>query len=331
MATDASPRARVLFFVKLALGIALLAYLLIARGAWRDVLEQLQQARLVYLPPFLAITVVLIGLSCVKWQLFLGERGIRVGMVRLFGLYLIGRFFNNFLPSMFGGDLVRAYVLGRQISSQSQSMASVFLERLTGMVALVSLAVGAWLLHPTLRGEPVVAASIAVIGGGCAALLILLWKPALATWMLRPVRRLFPARRLGPKLKRLHENIVFFKDRPRLVGKAMAYSYAFHLCTAVNVYLACLLLDVPATLGQLVVITPIILVISSLPLTPNSIGVWEWAFSVYLTSMGAQPEQGLAVALVLRAKTLLVSLVGGLLFLIEGAPAGASEAGAERS
>jgi hypothetical protein len=322
-------RKRVLFIGKLTLGAALLAVLLVAGGAWRDVLGQLQQARLVYLGPFLAMTFVLIGISCAKWQLFLSERGVEIGLVRLFGIYLIGRFFNNFLPSMFGGDLVRAYVLGRQIGSQTQSMASVLLERLTGLVALVSLAIGAWLLQPSLRAEPIVTASIAAIGGGCAALLVLLWRPALATWFLHPVSRFSAARKLAPKLEQLHENIVFFRDRPRLVAKAMGYSYAFHFLTAVNVYLACLLLDVPSTLGQLVVVTPIILAISSLPLTPNSLGVWEWAFTVYLATTGAAAEQGLAVALVLRAKTLLTSVVGGLLFLIEGAPAGASEGSAD--
>ena len=68
------------------------------------------------------------------------------------------------------------------------------------------------------------------------------------------------------------------------------------------------------------------MVLESLPLTPNSLGVWEWAFSVYLIPAGAELEQGLAVALLLRAKTLVLSLAGGVLYLAEdrAAPAAAA-------
>jgi len=64
-------------------------------------------------------------------------------------------------------------------------------------------------------------------------------------------------------------------------------------------------------------VTPIILVISTLPTTPGSLGVWEWAYSVLLLPIGAQLEHGLAIALLLRGQLLITSLVGGVLHLFE--------------
>jgi glucose uptake protein GlcU len=52
-----------------------------------------------------------------------------------------------------------------------------------------------------------------------------------------------------------------------------------------------------------------------IPVSPNIIGWWEWCFSVLLVDAGATIAEGLAVALTMRAVTMAVSVVGGLLFL----------------
>ncbi len=58
----------------------------------------------------------------------------------LLGAYLAGQFANNFLPTTVGGDALRIAQLGRRIGSYSQASASVFVERLTGFLALSLLA-----------------------------------------------------------------------------------------------------------------------------------------------------------------------------------------------
>lgn len=324
-----SKRSRVLFSLKLGLGITLLAALLLWNDNWRRVLEAFANAQPYYLIPFLGIVFPMLGASCLKWGLFLREQGIRIPFYRLFSLYMIGSFFNNFLPSMVGGDVVRAYVLGRQIDSHTRSIASVVLERITGMVALVSLAGVFFLFNPDLRKEPIVAISILLMGGGCAALLVVLWKPELVRWLLGPFYAYPRLAGLPAKLMRLHDQISIFKDKPTLVLKTMAYSYAFHLLAGVNVYLGALVLDVSLSLSHAIVLTPIIVLVASIPITVNGLGVWEWAFSVYLAQTGLQLEHGLAVALILRAKNILVSLFGGLIFLAERTPARVT--GAERA
>lgn len=313
-------RQRLLFLGRLALGVSLLTALLIWNDNGRKVLNAFVQAQPLYLIPFFCITYPLLGASCMKWGLFLTERGVVIPFHRLLSLYLIGSFFNNFLPSMIGGDLVRAYVLGRQIDSHAHSLASIFLERITGMIALVTLAVTFYLCDPQLREEPVISVSIVIIGSGCIGLLTVLWKPQLASWLLRPVAAHPYIKQILPKLVQFHEYVMYFKDKPLLVGKAMAYSFAFHFLTGVNVYIACLVLNIPFSFLSAIALTPIILLVSSVPLSINGLGVWEWAFSVYMAQAGAQIDEGLAVALLIRAKVMLVSVVGGVLFLAERAP-----------
>lgn len=308
---------RLSFLGRLALGVSLFAALLIWNDNGRKVLDLFVQVQPLYLIPFLCIAYPLLGSSCMKWGLFLRERGVVIGFHRLFGLYLIGTFFNNFLPSMVGGDLVRAYVLGKQIESHTHSLASVFLERFTGLIALVLLASASLVFNAELRQEPMVVVSIVIIGAGCLALAVAVWKPAPALWFLKRFEKSRHVARLLPKLMQVHDHVGHFKGKPALVGKAMAYSFAFHFIAGVNVYLACRVLAVPLSLYDAVVLTPIVLLVSSIPVTVNGLGVWEWAFSVYLAQAGLPLDQGLAVALLLRAKNLLFSLVGGVLFLFE--------------
>lgn len=312
-----STRQRLFFLGKLALGVALLAALLVVNDNGRKVLDAFVQIQPMYLIPFFAITYPLLGASCMKWGLFLRERGVVIGFHRLFRLYIVGSFFNNFLPSMVGGDLVRAYVLGKQIESHTHSLASVFLERFTGMIALVSLATASFLFNSGLRQEPVVVISIGVMGSACLILVAAVWNPEWALWFLQPMEKNRHVARLLPKLIQFHDHVSYFKDKPVLVGKAMLYSFTFHFLAAVNVYVACRVLAVPLDLYDAVVLTPIVLLVSSVPLSVNGLGVWEWAFGVYLAQAGVPMDQGLAVALLLRAKNLLLSLVGGVLFLFE--------------
>jgi glycosyltransferase 2 family protein len=312
---------RLFFLGKLALGVSLLVALLVWNDNGRKVLEGLAKTQPFYLIPFFCITYPLLGASCMKWALFLKEHRVVIGFHRLFGLYMVGYFFNNFLPSMVGGDVVRAYVLGKQIESHIHSLASVFLERFTGMIALVLLATTSFLFNAGLRQEPVVVASILIMGSACLALVATIWKPEWALLFLKPIAKNRHVARLVPKLMQFHDHVSYFKDKPALVGKAMLYSFTFQFLAAVNVYVACLVLAVPLSLYDAVVITPIILLVSSVPLTVNGLGVWEWACSVYLAQAGLPMDQGLAVALLLRAKNLLISLIGGILFLFDRAPA----------
>ena len=95
--------------------------------------------------------------------------------------------------------------------------------------------------------------------------------------------------------------------------------------TSVNVYLCCLAINFAPSFLDIAVITPVILLLNTLPVSPNNIGWWEWTFTILLAEAGAGPTEGLAVGLILRAISLLFSLTGGAFFLIGKAGKGTKE------
>lgn len=308
-------RSRLLFLGQLLLGLFTLSVLLLRRGLWAQVLDLLAGFDWVYLPLLAVFSLLFIGISSTKWQLFLRNRGFDLTLGRLMRLYTIGVFFNNFLPSMVGGDVARSVLLGRDIDSQSRSAATVFLERFTGLVALVVLAVSTVIINPTLLSDDLVLFSLVVLGGSSMLLLLLVLRPQIWQGNLGGLGEVGWIARLQQFLSRLHANVNEIQREPALFRSALLYSFAFHLLAGLNAYVAALALGASPNLLEMLTLVPLTLLVSSIPVTPNGIGIFEWAFSLYLVPAGLSPAQGLAVAGIVRAKNLVVSLFGGVFFL----------------
>lgn len=311
-------RSRALFAGQLILGVLLLAILLFQQELGADLLDVLADFNWRFVPILVILSGLLIGISSMKWRLFLNERGIQMPLWRLMKLYVIGTFFSNFVPTMVGGDLARSYLLGRHIDSQVRSAASVFLERFTGLIALLLLASSTIAINPQLMKEPLIRLSMGLIGGGSIVALTSIlfprpWQNLLARWSHFP-----PVDWLHRIATWSYENVHEIKENPGLFRVALAYSFGFHILAGLNVYVAALSIGSRPDVLKVLTLTPIVLLVASLPLTPNSLGVLEWAYSFYLVPAGLLPAAGLAVAIIIRAKSLALSILGGLLFLLQG-------------
>lgn len=75
-----------------------------------------------------------------RWHILLKVQGIRLGLRRLSGLFLIGMFYNQFLPGGTGGDIMKSYLLLKETpGKKAGALLSVLFDRLIGLVALVSI------------------------------------------------------------------------------------------------------------------------------------------------------------------------------------------------
>ena len=64
---------------------------------------------------------------------------------KLFLSYLVGQFFNFFLPTTVGGDIFRIYDTRHLSQGAARSATIIFIERLSGLFALLVIAcLAAW-------------------------------------------------------------------------------------------------------------------------------------------------------------------------------------------
>ena len=88
------------------------------------------------------------AISTLKWRILLGPVGLSTPYLRLLGFYFTGMFFNLFLPTIIGGDAVKAVLLARETGAPARATMSVFMERKSGCVALLLIALVAILRAP---------------------------------------------------------------------------------------------------------------------------------------------------------------------------------------
>ena len=127
--------------------VTLLLYALVFY--WTDVraiVSRLTTVRLEYVAVGVLLYVGGQALSTWKWRLLLAPVGLAaVRYPRLLAFYFIGMFFNLFLPTMVGGDAVKAVLLARETGAPVRATTSVFMERNLGLFALLSIAlVASW-------------------------------------------------------------------------------------------------------------------------------------------------------------------------------------------
>ncbi len=89
----------------------------------------------------LAYVIVEIA-AALRWQVLLRVQNIRLSAPRLSGLFMIGIFYNQFLPGGTGGDIIKSYLLLKETPDhKAGALLAVVFDRLIGLVALVVLTV----------------------------------------------------------------------------------------------------------------------------------------------------------------------------------------------
>ncbi|MEL6824271.1 MAG: lysylphosphatidylglycerol synthase transmembrane domain-containing protein [Calditrichota bacterium] len=131
--------------LRYGVSIGLLGYLIYLADIDK-ILKALRQADANWLALALLVFSCSVFLIARRWHVLLGGVGIQVPYGSLLRYYLIGYFFNNFLPTTIGGDVSRAYNLAQHTDKKADSIASVLMERILGLLATLSLAAIALIL-----------------------------------------------------------------------------------------------------------------------------------------------------------------------------------------
>jgi uncharacterized protein (TIRG00374 family) len=85
------------------------------------------------------LAYILVEISAaVRWQILLRVQKIALSFYRVSGLFLVGMFFNQFLPGGTGGDIIKSYLLLKETpDKKAGALLAVVFDRLIGLVALV--------------------------------------------------------------------------------------------------------------------------------------------------------------------------------------------------
>ena len=275
----------------------------------RSVVTSLAYISLFDLFILIVLSFFLVLVSVIKWRIFLARLGIVATVTRLYRLYLVGYFVNLIMPSYLGGDVVRSLYIGANVD-KVHAVSATMLERYTGFIAMISMALIALLFAPNIPKE----LTIVVI---CTALSLVVVSVALFRgYTAKLARWINIPERFVQILKKVEQSLRWGMIDCKLLLRAFLLSVTFHLLTILNtaaVGHAVGWVDIPW--GDLFVVVPLILIVGALPISPQGLGIQEGAFLFFLHAVGASSGEALAVGLVLRAKSYLLAGLGGFLWM----------------
>jgi uncharacterized protein (TIRG00374 family) len=255
-------------------------------------------------------------LSAYRWQFFLTAKGIQVPLQTLFSFYMVGMFLNNFLPGAVGGDVVKSYHLYRYTRQGQYAVLSVFLERFMGLVGLSILSVVAlaiWFQH--LQSFAV----LTVVGGTALFLttgVLFFWWPPLSGTVLRAVAALLPARIAG-KVQSLHAALASYRDHRQTLAITVVLSVAIQVLYACYFALISRALGIPISVHYFLLFLPLVTLVTTIPISIGGLGVREALMIWLFGEVGVAPADVLAVSLTVYLLGTLLSLVGGVLLLLQ--------------
>lgn len=300
-------------YVNIGMTVVLLGLVLYEVGLG-SVKEALKGVNLELLVLCLLLSPVAPLLSAIKWRLLIRSQGFQVSLMTLFRLYVAGMFFNNFMPSNIGGDVVRIHELGLAIGSRASAAASVFTDRLTGFIVLLILASIAFFLRFTaLTNLPLPLVLLLAASG----LVVIIWL-VLDDRPLRVIQQHIPLRfvqRLAAKFARFQTALLSFRNQPRVLAGAFFWSVLFYAQVSVFIWLLTLSIQPQVALIDIAFVVPITLVFAAIPLSINGIGWQEWSYALLYPTIGLPASVGVATMLLLRAMTWLLVLMGGVFYL----------------
>lgn len=222
-------------------------------------------------------------------------------------IYYASCFFNSIMPSTIGSDVVRTYLSKKSGTPLTQSMYGVLIDR------IVSLAALGLLVAATL---PLLFDFLSWNEYWGLAISIAIWIGALLAFMLM--------RRLVERLAFL-EQVKFIGSLIRaaraIAGSslplacAMAWAISAHIAYATAAYALALGLGIDISWVACLVLVPLVLFVSTLPISFGGWGIRELGMAAILALASVSHAPAVALAIQLGLINTAIGLIGGVVYL----------------
>ena len=308
-------RAALSTIIKVCISVAIMYLLLRSQD-----LDKLWQT-FASVNPFAVVFVAVLflctqSISTFRWSVIL-KKDVEISYFRLLSIYFVGMFFNNFLPTMVGGDLVKGYYLYKYSKKGDIALASIFMDRYSGFAALMCITALALIPgYALIKGTALPGFFIFLIGGFFAMSLVI-WVGPLHSWAMRILDRIH-FYGINKKIDTFYKVLMGYKRHPDILVKIFGCSALVQGGIIIGYYVLGSGLGIDVPLGYYFLFIPLTTAISMLPISLSGLGIREGAFVYLFAMVGATKEQAIALSLLWFATCALVSMIGGVEYVRMG-------------
>lgn len=307
---------RILLALRILVSLAFIGLLVwFFRKDLPDVLAVLKNINPFFFGIAVVLNVLVLAVISVRLKKIFSVQGLHLKLGEAIYLTFIGSFFNNFLPTSVGGDLVKAYYATKKSTRKLESFSAVFFDRFFGFLSIGILAfLGVLFLNKDIKDTNLLWGSALFSAIVLSAFIFFLNK--------RLTKKLFarlldlPVFREGSKLRKLYNALNTYKEHKIIIAQLIGISLLAQLIAVVAIYIIIKSLSQEIPFLTLFLIIPLVSVASMMP-SINGLGVREGAFVYFLTEFISR-ESAVAVSILYLAIILIMSFIGGILYLFSG-------------
>ncbi|QLG46346.1 lysylphosphatidylglycerol synthase transmembrane domain-containing protein [Costertonia aggregata] len=258
---------------------ALLLYLIFTKIDFKEVWWVLRKTHPVYLAVAAILFVVSKIWAAYRLNLYFHQLSILLTQKSNAKLYLLGMFYNLFLPGGIGGDAYKGYIIKKKFEVKTKKVVSVLvLDRLSGLLLLF---IYACLLALFINAE--------IVSGFKIIIILTIMTSIIVFWLV---------------------NKKFFNNVLPVFWKSFAYSSWVQLFQLLSVFFILKALQVETGTMTYLFIFLLSSIVSVIPLTIGGIGSREVTFFYGATWLGLEQDISVGISIVFFLITAFVSLWG---------------------
>lgn len=257
---------------------AIILYSIFKTIGLKEVLNNFKDMNLYYFFMASLIHLLSVYISSIRLKLFIEEK---ISVNKLFAVNMIGTFFNNFLPGATGGDAVKLYYIYKHTGKGMLSAASIFMDRYVGLFSLISIGFVSFLFGYNK-----------LIGTGVEYFIPLIFVMFIIT------SGIIFGLRLGRRFKRIavfYDYFHMYMKQKKIILNSILYSVVIQLLVINAAYIVSVGLGANMSLANMLIFLPIIITITSVPISISGMGVREGAFVILLGLVDV--DKGMAVSI----------------------------------
>lgn len=287
---------------------ALLIYFVARKIDFTHFKEAWSRINVPYLMAAYFLLLISMFANSLKWWLLLRVQKVNTTYGSATSHYLVGYFFNNFFTGV--GEVKRIYDLSKETGNSHGVVASVFMERWTGVICQVSMALIA--LGWAYRDIPQLHNILLI----CGILFFVLLAVFLIAGRVSHIPFIDRFENIHKWLQTFRESYDEYIKKPKSLFLAFALSLIAPIMLIFIHWILTLGIGYHTDLRAFVLFIPIISVFSQVPITINGIGVQELLFVQMFGMAGIPAETAFSVSILSHILKMGVGLIGGVVYLL---------------
>jgi len=303
------------FTLKFIFSFTVIALIIIFKTSIKDIINTFKDLNLFLLVLSFSLHSIGLFISAVRWQILIHAQGDSVPLGFLVKSYLVGSFFNLFLPTRIGGDIVRIWDGSRYSQSLLKSSAIILVERFSGILVLFTFAFTASLVRIDMAQKiPVIWISL-LLGILGLSLIAGFFTPIAGRFLDKiPDKGVF--KKVSQKISDFRKTILFYKKKKIALLKVLIWAFLLQINVIFHYFLIGKALHLNIDLIDYLIFIPVVHLILLIPITINGLGLREGSYIEIFTFYGILPEAAFCFSIIDLGFMLIIGIIGGIIYTL---------------